>query len=70
MHFRNKITPYENKSLQGVVCETWLRGTKIYSKDAGFDEALGPIGNLLLEKRETGPHEKAIGEKIFEVLPN
>lgn len=52
MHFKNKITPYENKELDGIVCETWLRGKQIYSKDTGFDELAGPIGSLLLEKRQ------------------
>ncbi|KAF3923205.1 Allantoinase [Dactylellina cionopaga] len=52
MHFKNKITPYESRVLDGIVCETWLRGKQIYSKDTGFDEKAGPIGNLLLEKRQ------------------
>ncbi|KAK6498983.1 hypothetical protein TWF481_011554 [Arthrobotrys musiformis] len=52
MHFKNKITPYEDKVLDGIVCETWLRGKQIYSKDVGFDETAGPLGTLLLEKRQ------------------
>ncbi|KAK6337929.1 hypothetical protein TWF696_001405 [Orbilia brochopaga] len=52
MQFKNKLTPYEDKVLDGIVCETWLRGKKIYTKDAGFDETAGPIGSLLLEKRQ------------------
>ncbi|KAF3934824.1 Allantoinase [Dactylella cylindrospora] len=82
MHFKNKITPYENKTLNGIVCETWLRGKQIYSKDTGFDEAAGPIGTLLLDKRqeETVPIQtlaadikagstNTVGTTI-EVLPN
>ncbi|KAF3904703.1 Allantoinase [Orbilia brochopaga] len=52
MHFKNKLTPYEDKVLNGIVCETWLRGKKIYTKDTGFDETAGPTGDLLLEKRQ------------------
>jgi allantoinase len=38
MLFRNKVSPYENKTLKGVVRETWLRGR--------------PSGRLLLEPRK------------------
>jgi hypothetical protein len=51
MHFKNKVTPYENKTLHGRVCETWLRGWKIYSIDTGFDKG-GPGGELLVDRRE------------------
>ncbi|KAI5792015.1 hypothetical protein EDC01DRAFT_616142 [Geopyxis carbonaria] len=51
MHFKNKVTPYESKTLKGRVCETWLRGQKIYSVDRGFEKG-GPIGELLIEKRK------------------
>jgi len=51
MHFKNKVTPYENKSLIGKVCETWLRGRQIYSVDGGFDEKTGASGVMLLEPR-------------------
>ncbi|KAH0609243.1 uncharacterized protein H6S33_012729 [Morchella sextelata] len=50
MKFKNKVTPYENKTLKGKVVETWLRGNKIYSASQGFQKA-GPSGTLLLEKR-------------------
>lgn len=46
MHFKNKLTPYEGKQLHGRVCETWLRGRRIYSAATGFDK--GPAGQLLL----------------------
>ncbi|KAG0643439.1 hypothetical protein HOY80DRAFT_422874 [Tuber brumale] len=51
MHFKNKVTPYENKTLTGKVCETWLRGRQIYSVDGGFDEKVGASGVMLLEPR-------------------
>ncbi|KAI5793733.1 hypothetical protein DFH27DRAFT_595749 [Peziza echinospora] len=50
MHFKNKLTPYENKTLHGVVAETWLRGKRIY-RNGEFEETQGPRGELLLEKR-------------------
>lgn len=53
MKFKNKITPYEAKTLKGRVCETWLRGRKIYSLDeGGFDEKTGPQGEMLIERRQ------------------
>jgi allantoinase len=51
MHFKNKVTPYEGKTLRGRVCETWLRGRRIYSNEAGFEKG-GPQGELLLGARE------------------
>ncbi len=53
MLFRNKCSPYENKTLKGVVKETWLRGEKIFSRAGGFREKRGPGGKLLLEPRVT-----------------
>ncbi|KAF2747165.1 allantoinase [Sporormia fimetaria CBS 119925] len=50
MLFRNKVSPYENKTLKGVVRETWLRGQRIFSRADGFGKA-GPRGRLLLEPR-------------------
>ncbi|PVH94385.1 allantoinase [Periconia macrospinosa] len=52
MLFRNKVSPYENKTLKGVVRETWLRGQRIFSREGGgFSDKLGPTGKLLLEPR-------------------
>ena len=51
MLFRNKCSPYEGMTLQGVVTETWLRGRKVFSKDSGFLEEEGPRGHLLLKPR-------------------
>jgi len=50
MLFRNKCSPYQGKTLQGVVKETWLRGQKIYSRAEGFTKP-GPTGKPLLEPR-------------------
>ena len=51
MLFRNKCSPYEGKLLKGVIKETWLRGSRVYSRDGGFAEGKGPAGELLLEPR-------------------
>ena len=50
MLFRNKVSPYQGQKLRGVVRETWLRGERIFTRDAGFKDDL-PSGELLLEKR-------------------
>lgn len=50
MLFRNKCSPYQGKTLRGMVRETWLRGDRVFSRDAGFDSKT-PVGKLLLEKR-------------------
>ncbi|BCR85414.1 allantoinase alX [Aspergillus chevalieri] len=50
MLFRNKCSPYQGRVLRGMVRETWLRGEKIFSRDAGFSNKT-PSGSLLLEKR-------------------
>jgi allantoinase len=50
MLFRNKCSPYQGKTLRGMVRETWLRGERVFSRDAGFDSKT-PAGKLLLEKR-------------------
>lgn len=51
MLFRNKCSPYQGKTLQGVVKETWLRGQKIFSRGDGFGRESCPQGQLLLEPR-------------------
>jgi allantoinase len=51
MLFRNKVSPYQDKTLKGVVRETWLRGQRIFSREDGF-EKVGPSGKLLLEQRK------------------
>lgn len=52
MLFRNKVSPYQDKTLKGVVQETWLRGRRIFTREAGFVEKSGPMGKLLLEPRK------------------
>ena len=51
MLFRNKCSPYQGKTLRGVVKETWLHGRKIHSTADGFDRKQGPLGQLLLAQR-------------------
>jgi allantoinase len=51
MLFRNKVSPYQNKTLKGVVRETWLRGQRVFTRVEGFREKAGPSGKLLLEPR-------------------
>ncbi|EEQ30564.1 Allantoinase [Microsporum canis] len=36
MLFRNKCSPYQGKTMKGIVRETWLRGRKIFSRAEGF----------------------------------
>jgi allantoinase len=52
MLFRNKVSPYENKTLKGVVRETFVRGQRVFSRSKGFREKTGPVGKLLLEPRK------------------
>jgi allantoinase len=51
MLFRNKCSPYQGKTLKGVVKETWVRGKKIFQREWGF-VGKGPNGRLLLEPRK------------------
>lgn len=51
MLFRNKCSPYQGKTLRGVVRETWLRGRRIHTREQGFVGKGGPGGELLLEPR-------------------
>ncbi|KAF4634036.1 hypothetical protein G7Y89_g4070 [Cudoniella acicularis] len=58
--FRNKVTPYEGKTLKGVVKETYLRGQKIFaSESGGIDESQVPMGKLLLDKLVADKEEKS-----------
>ncbi|EAW23894.1 allantoinase alX [Aspergillus fischeri NRRL 181] len=50
MLFRNKCSPYQGRTLRGMVRETWVRGEKVFSRDDGFVAKI-PTGHLLLEKR-------------------
>lgn len=58
MLFRNKCSPYQGRTLKGVVRETWVGGKKVFVRDGGeggrsegFDEKAGPSGRLLIEPR-------------------
>jgi allantoinase len=59
MLFRNKVSPYQGKTLRGVVRETWLRGQQIFTREDGFHEKAGPAGELLLEPRKNVPFLKS-----------
>lgn len=51
--FRNKLSPYQGRVMNGVVRETWLRGQRIFVRDGvngGFISGQG-VGKLLLEPR-------------------
>ncbi|PYI36760.1 putative allantoinase Dal1 [Aspergillus indologenus CBS 114.80] len=50
MLFRNKCSPYQGRTLRGMVRETWLRGEKVFNREAGFTSKT-PTGGLLLDKR-------------------
>jgi allantoinase len=50
MLFRNKCSPYQGQTLQGMVQETWLRGDMVFSRVQGFSSK-GASGQLLLQKR-------------------
>lgn len=50
MLFRNKCSPYQGRTLRGMVRETWLRGERVFARGDGFSERT-PSGKLLLEKR-------------------
>ncbi|CZR58375.1 probable allantoinase, mitochondrial precursor [Phialocephala subalpina] len=56
MLFRNKVSPYQGRTMRGLVKETWVRGQKVFQRDGpngGFVGKQGlPVGKLLLEKRK------------------
>lgn len=55
MLFRNKVSPYQGKTMRGMVRQTWVRGSLVFERggeNAGFVGKGGvPVGKLLLEKR-------------------
>jgi allantoinase len=55
MLFRNKVSPYQGKTMRGCVKETWVRGQKVFEREGGKGGFVGkggqPIGRLLLERR-------------------
>lgn len=50
MLFRNKVSPYQGKTLKGVVKETYVRGRSVFTRAGGFRDEK-PSGELILEKR-------------------
>ncbi|KAL4942452.1 hypothetical protein BDV06DRAFT_162707 [Aspergillus oleicola] len=50
MLFRNKCSPYQGRTMRGMVRETWLRGEQIFNRADGFT-VKAPTGGLLLERR-------------------
>ena len=48
LNFKNKLTPYEGRTISGKVARTFVRGQLVYdaSVSSGFD-GLAPIGELL-----------------------
>jgi len=48
LEHRHKVTPYEGRSLHGVVMATYLRGEKIYERGAHDPFARTPLGNLIV----------------------
>ncbi|XP_068739908.1 allantoinase, mitochondrial-like [Montipora capricornis] len=52
---RNKVTPYHNMELKGVVHKTILRGNLVYERDRVCDH---PAGQLLLETGQGSPTSK------------
>lgn len=49
LHFKNKVSPYLGRRLRGRVVETWLRGRRVWSRQAGWTAA---SGDLLLQDAE------------------
>ncbi|KAH7360111.1 hypothetical protein BKA65DRAFT_179125 [Rhexocercosporidium sp. MPI-PUGE-AT-0058] len=56
MLFRNKVSPYQGKTMTGMVKQTWVRGSLVFERggsNGGFVGKGGlPVGKLLLEKRK------------------
>ncbi|KYK54080.1 Allantoinase [Drechmeria coniospora] len=53
MRWKNRCSPWEGHRFTGRVCQTWLRGKKIFELDAaegGFVTA-GPMGEPITERR-------------------
>jgi len=45
LQFKNKLSPYEGLTLRGQVQQTFVRGSLVYDRSAGFQS--GPSGRLL-----------------------
>ncbi|KAI9791506.1 MAG: hypothetical protein M1816_003850 [Peltula sp. TS41687] len=53
MLFRNKCSPYEGARLKGVIRESYVRGQKVFCRHSGGFAKQGPVGRLLLERRQS-----------------
>jgi allantoinase len=53
IHHRHKVTPHEGRQFQGLVCETYVRGNKVY-ENGHFAKA--PSGKALMRNK--------LGEKV------
>lgn len=53
MLFRNKCSPYQGKTMQGMVKETWVRGQQVFVRGGPNEGFVGKAcsGRLLLEPR-------------------
>lgn len=49
--FRNKLSPYQERTFHGVVAETYVRGKQVHSFAKGFPHGARPQGELLLDPR-------------------
>ncbi|KAA8917533.1 hypothetical protein TRICI_000316 [Trichomonascus ciferrii] len=49
MHFKNKVSPYEGRQMNGRVMETILAGQSVYTASEGLSKE--PRGKLLLNRR-------------------
>ena len=58
LHYRHAISPYMGETLRGVVRATWLRGEKVYSREAG---------QVMFAKENRG-REYAISSPLTQVL--
>ncbi|KAK9768377.1 Allantoinase [Basidiobolus ranarum] len=47
IHFKNKVTPYENMTLNGSIKKTYVRGQNVYDKSTAQLFSAKPLGNLL-----------------------
>ncbi|KAH8647280.1 putative allantoinase Dal1 [Xylariales sp. PMI_506] len=57
--FRNKVSPYQGRTMKGRVRETWVRGRQVYvhgSANGGFVRGRCE-GRLLLQPRSETPHD-------------